>query len=101
MSLLIYHLKKLLITRLEVEAQQLKAAQKPHAYENGLSNAEKEKLRRMMFGPDGGGQPTERMERLFESTVNLGFPQAGESTVDDDAQAQRPHLVQIDIMLTL
>lgn len=82
-SLLIYSLKKLAASRLELEVQQLKAAQKPNTYENGLSNPEKNLLHYNMFGPDGGAQPTERMKSLFDSTINLAFPQAGECKSDD------------------
>ena len=48
-------------------------------YVNGLSSAEVEYLKRMLFGPDRGPEDCERMNRLFKSTLELGFPQPGES----------------------
>ena len=48
-------------------------------YVNGLSTEEVEYLRRMLFGPYRGPEDCERMDRLFKSTLALGFPQPGES----------------------
>ena len=48
-------------------------------YVNGLSTAEVEYLKRSLFGPDRGPEDSERMNRLFKSTLELGFPQPGES----------------------
>lgn len=48
-------------------------------YVNGLSDAEVEYLKRSLFGPDRGPDNDESMSRLFKSTLELGFPQPGES----------------------
>ena len=48
-------------------------------YLDGLSTAEVEYLKRSLFGPDRGPEDYEHMNRLFKSTLELGFPQPGES----------------------
>ena len=47
-------------------------------YENGLSETEEQYLRRSLFGPDRGAVDSPSMNRLFKSTVELGYPQPGE-----------------------
>lgn len=47
-------------------------------YENGLSKAEEQFLRRDLFGPDRGAVDSPSMTRLFKSTLELGYPQPGE-----------------------
>ena len=46
-------------------------------YENGLGKAEERFLRRNMFGPDRGAVDSPSMNRLFKSTLELGYPQPG------------------------
>ena len=48
-------------------------------YVDGLSTAEVDYLKRTFFGPNQGLEISERMNRLFKSTLELGFPQPGES----------------------
>ena len=48
-------------------------------YVDGLSTADVENYKRMFFGPDRGPEESERTNRLFKSTLELGFPQPGES----------------------
>lgn len=48
------------------------------AYRNGLSKEEQDTLRRMVF-TTVGAKNTAAMDRLFESWMAFGYPQAGES----------------------
>ena len=47
-------------------------------YANGLSWTEELFLRQELFGPDRGAVDSQRMNRLFESTLELGYPLVGE-----------------------
>lgn len=47
-----------------------------HAYANGLSEGEKERLRGMVF-TSVGARNSEAMDRLFESWMAMGYPQFG------------------------
>ena len=49
-----------------------------NTYKDGLSEMEKEILRSSLFGPFQGAVESPAMKRLFKSTLELGFPQAGE-----------------------
>lgn len=44
-------------------------------YENGLSKIEEQLLRRDLFGPNRGAVDSPGMNRLFKSTLELGYPQ--------------------------
>lgn len=48
-------------------------------YQDGLSERELEILKTNIFGPKEQWTITLEMERLFKSTVELGFPQKGKS----------------------
>jgi len=50
------------------------------AYGNGLSKKEQDKLRGMVFTTTGS-KNTAAMDRLLESWMALGYPQAGKSFV--------------------
>lgn len=50
----------------------------PKTYETGLSKTEEQLLRRNFFGPNRGAVDSPGMTRLFKSTLELGYPQAGE-----------------------
>lgn len=50
----------------------------PKTYEIGLSKTEEQLLRRNFFGPNRGAVDSPGMTRLFKSTLELGYPQAGE-----------------------
>lgn len=47
----------------------------PKAYEHGLSKTEEQMLRRSLFGPTRGAVDSPGMNRLFKSTLELGYPQ--------------------------
>ena len=48
------------------------------AYEDGLSKTEEQLLRRNLYGPNGGAVDSPSLNRLFKSTLELGYPQPGE-----------------------
>ena len=48
-------------------------------YEIGLSKTEERILEYRLFGPDRGAVDSPSMKRLFKSTLELGYPQPGET----------------------
>lgn len=64
------------IRRRSIEENQRKTTA-PQAYNEGLSETEKQLLRRSLFGEIPEAAQTPGMARLFNSTLELGYPQPG------------------------
>ena len=77
MALLFLLLKPKMHRRSIKEIQNASSTSK--TYENGLSETEEQYLRRSLFGPDRGAVDSPSMNRLFKSTLELGYPQLGET----------------------
>lgn len=67
----------------------------PKEYENGLCKTEEQMLRLSLFGPNRGAVDTPGMNRLFKSTLELGYPQPGESI------SKSRHLIYKELTSTL
>lgn len=50
----------------------------PKTFESALSKTEEQLLRRNLFGPNRGAVDSPGMNRLFKSTLELGYPRPGE-----------------------
>ena len=72
---LLFLLKPKIRRRSNKVNQNTTSAQK--TYRNGLSKTEEQLLRRNLFGPTRGAVDSPGMTRLFNSTLELAYPQPG------------------------